>query len=193
MDRTINSSEKEPADIKYLMRKYSFSPLPERNNSRKFVLMMSRNHDPEADYLAGILLSKGINYVRINLDSISENLRLACSINGETETKNSLMAYSEELDVTRIGAVWLHHYNLSEINFNSSNMLAHKFAYEQWSDALYSFGRCLHCAWINEPFATMHGSNHVEQLSVAKSLGFDIPATLITNDPKSAREFYHLY
>ena len=43
--------------------------------------------------------------------------------------------------------------------------------------------------WISEPTATSRAENKLLQLQVAKSLGFNVPKTLVSNDPDSVREF----
>lgn len=53
--------------------------------------------------------------------------------------------------------------------------------------------RSLRCEWINSTIDTKQGGDRVEQLSVAKSIGLNIPNTLITNDPGAARDFYRCY
>ena len=50
--------------------------------------------------------------------------------------------------------------------------------------------RNLKCEWISSPRATPQASNRAKQLSLARAVGFDIPATLITNDPEAAFDFY---
>jgi glutathione synthase/RimK-type ligase-like ATP-grasp enzyme len=51
----------------------------------------------------------------------------------------------------------------------------------------------LKCAWVNHPDLTRVANDRIQQLSVAKAIGLDIPETVITNDPEMARDFYHFH
>ncbi len=48
----------------------------------------------------------------------------------------------------------------------------------------------LDCYWMSFPFHIRRASNKIEQLQRAAQLGFRVPRTLITNDPKQVRPFY---
>lgn len=43
--------------------------------------------------------------------------------------------------------------------------------------------------WLNKPSCVLYASNKVSQLVVARSVGFAVPKTLISNDPIAIREF----
>lgn len=45
--------------------------------------------------------------------------------------------------------------------------------------------------WVNDPQKNRIASNKLFQLKLAQELGFEIPDTLVTNNPGIAREFYY--
>ena len=45
--------------------------------------------------------------------------------------------------------------------------------------------------WVNYPQKNRIASNKLFQLKLAQELGFEIPDTLVANDPEIAREFYY--
>jgi glutathione synthase/RimK-type ligase-like ATP-grasp enzyme len=96
------------------------------------------------------------------------------------------------LDVTRIAAVVLRQFDPKLINFSGDN-LDRRFALEQWEDALQILQHNLKCEWISNPDSIRKASDRIRQLQFAKEVDFDIPATLITNDSRAAREFYYLH
>ncbi len=51
----------------------------------------------------------------------------------------------------------------------------------------------LDARWINEPARDSAASHKPYQLTLAQEIGFDIPPTLITNDPDTAREFWRAH
>ena len=93
------------------------------------------------------------------------------------------------MDISKISVVWLRNFDINELNFGQ-NDLVRTFSLQQWNTAFQIFQSNLTCEWINSPQASIHASDRAKQLSVAKAMGFDIPATLITNDPMAARDFY---
>jgi glutathione synthase/RimK-type ligase-like ATP-grasp enzyme len=49
----------------------------------------------------------------------------------------------------------------------------------------------LNCKWVNAPSAISEANDRRNQLMTAKACGFDIPSTIITNDPQTAKDFYY--
>jgi hypothetical protein len=73
------------------------------------------------------------------------------------------------------------------------NEVNNAFIFQQWNDALQIVYSRIKCGWISSPDATYNANNRINQLTYAKKIGFNIPATIITNDPNRARNFYHEY
>jgi glutathione synthase/RimK-type ligase-like ATP-grasp enzyme len=181
-----------PTHIKYLIKKLNI-PLTSNNFSNKLVLMLTTDYDPEADLVGRRLLARGIDYVRLNTDDIPNRLQVNYSIkHGCDQNFSFALADTDFLDASKIAVTWLHHFYIEEIKVRG-NALAQEFSFQQWNDAIYTLQRSMNCKWINSPKETLTGSDRMLQLSTAKSVGFNIPATLITNNPKAARDFYYLH
>ena len=97
---------------------------------------------------------------------------------------DSLMA-----DLSNISAVWLRDFDYGLIHSNCDDLNS-AFVYQQWSDALQILFGAIEYGWINSVDATSKSNNRLQQLIRAKHLGFNVPSTLITNDPDKARRFY---
>jgi glutathione synthase/RimK-type ligase-like ATP-grasp enzyme len=85
--------------------------------------------------------------------------------------------------------VWLRDFDTKAIKVGYKEMIQ-TFSFQQWEDACRILQNSFRCEWINTPNTTKQAGDRMVQLSVAKALGFDIPATLITNDPMAAHDFY---
>lgn len=59
----------------------------------------------------------------------------------------------------------------------------------EWSAVTRSFWNALEGRWLSSPFAILRAEDKPRQLTLASSLGFDIPDTLISNDFDSASMF----
>jgi len=67
---------------------------------------------------------------------------------------------------------------------------AARLAERESNRAMDGLFRILPGLWVNHPTAQSEASFKVRQLQVAKDCGFDIPKTLITNDPAQVIEFH---
>jgi hypothetical protein len=85
--------------------------------------------------------------------------------------------------------VWLRDFDTKAIKVGYKEMIQ-TFSFQQWKDACRILQNSFRCEWINIPNTTKQAGDRMVQLSVAKALGFDIPATLITNDPMASGDFY---
>jgi glutathione synthase/RimK-type ligase-like ATP-grasp enzyme len=160
-----------------------------RKNRNNPVLIFTRRYDPEADLVGIRLLTKGINYFRINFEDIPAQIMMRHLI--KRSSKSALqLTLGENLDTSRIRVAWLRHFDLTELYFHGSKEPYNTFSFQQWHDAIEALQRNLKCAWINNPEKVAQATDRSRQLQVAKAVGFNVPDTLITNDPKAARDFY---
>jgi glutathione synthase/RimK-type ligase-like ATP-grasp enzyme len=158
--------------------------------SDKSVLILSRSQDYEADLIGIELLRKGIDYVRLNVEDITRSLNITCSIESNSNPECQIKIGSTIIKSSDIAAVVFRDFNHQLSSFDVIDLNS-VFIYQQWSDALQILYSRLKCGWINSPDATRRASNRICQLMSAKNVGFNIPSTLITNDPKKAHDFYH--
>jgi glutathione synthase/RimK-type ligase-like ATP-grasp enzyme len=64
----------------------------------------------------------------------------------------------------------------------------------EWTEAIEGFfAHIPERLWVNHPARNAAASHKIEQLTVAKSLGFAIPDTLMTQNRKSLLKFYGLH
>ncbi len=63
------------------------------------------------------------------------------------------------------------------------------FAWSESTEALTGFWRALDCFWMNPPAGDEVAQRKLRQLQLARQVGLEIPATLVTNDPRLARSF----
>jgi glutathione synthase/RimK-type ligase-like ATP-grasp enzyme len=158
--------------------------------SGKSVLILSRSHDYEADLIGIELLRKGIDYARLNIEDITGSLNITCSIESKSNPECQIKIGSTYIKTSDIGVVLFRDFNHQLSSFEGINLNS-VFIFQQWSDAIQVLYSRLKCGWINSPDATRRANNRISQLISAKDVGFHIPSTLITNDPKKAHDFYH--
>jgi glutathione synthase/RimK-type ligase-like ATP-grasp enzyme len=162
--------------------------------SDKHVLILTHDYDPEVTLLTIKLRSRGIPCIRLNTNDIpDEQVRVRYSIGPGSPKPNIEFALGQqEISPSRVSAVLLRQFDLKEANFYG-NEFVREYSLQQWTSAFQILQGSLGCKWINSPEATIQANDCIRQLSAAKAVGFDIPETLITNDPTTAMDFCSLH
>ena len=63
------------------------------------------------------------------------------------------------------------------------------FTANEWNEAINGLWQLLRARWMNDPNRDDAASRKARQLRVAAEVGLEVPRTLITSDPRRAREF----
>jgi glutathione synthase/RimK-type ligase-like ATP-grasp enzyme len=182
----------ESTDFKdFLTQKLKVLPT-NKSFSKKQVLILTKILDPEADFVGIELLRRGIDYVRLNIEDIPKKMRIKYFVLQGPDANVEFGLRKHLINTSNISVVWLRDFDMKTRLFGEDELTS-TFAFQQWNHALRILQRRLTCEWINNPNAMLLAEDRIAQLSIAKTLGFDAPQTLITNDPKAAREFYHAH
>lgn len=192
IDDVIDIQDRESTDPKHFLIEKLKVLSAQESFCDKQVLMLTSNLDPEADLVGVRLLQRGIDYTRLNIDDIPNNLKIRYTIHQDANLKIEFVVRGGVLDPSKIPVVLLRNFDMGSICFHD-NDLEHAFCFQQWDDAYRSLQSNLRCEWINNPDSTIQATDRLGQLSIAKTVGFNIPSTIITNDPIAARNFYYAY
>lgn len=152
------------------------------------ILIITNKEDLTADYLIIELLRRSAPHFRLNTEDFPSRTRLSWSIgpagiSAVIETPGGQASSSEFRSIlyrrpkppTRLVAAfspWLH-----------------SFVREESNAAIQGFWRSLDCFWVSKPDSIAKAESKLFQLKKARSLGFKVPDTIVTNDPESARAF----
>ena len=154
------------------------------------VLILSTQGDLESDLIGLILLSKGVDYLRINVEDISNNIQI--TIQGDRDFK--ITVKNQVVNLSDIQVVFVRRFDDNNIIFESDTAFINKFVREQWVHMFKIIKESTSAArWVSR-FDVIERLryNKAIQLSIAKSIGtFEVPYTLITNNPTQARIFYY--
>lgn len=164
----------------------------ENPSLRKKVLILASDYDPEANLVGIGLRNKGIDYVRLNIDDVPHRIKVRYSIGPRSDLAVEFTIQNQLYVTSALSVVWLRNFDIHDKDFDFAEP-GTTFSRQQWNSAFEILNKNLSCEWISNPQATLHANDRTKQLSVAKTIGFDIPNTLITNDPDAAREFYFSY
>jgi glutathione synthase/RimK-type ligase-like ATP-grasp enzyme len=142
------------------------------------ILIITHKEDYTADFVINKLNQRGIPYFRFNCeDCLNDTISLRLSeknfmsING-TQKFHSVWYRRTQLPQLTGYAPEEKIYILNEIDNFMSNL----------------FG-IIDAKWLSEPLQVLRAENKFLQLLLAKSIGFNVPRTLISTDKKEVKEF----
>ena len=149
------------------------------------ILILTNSKDATADYLVTILRRHGQRLVRWDTDSLVDRIRVAYSIGAPTVFWDGHWYRPEDFTV-----VW----NRRPERLKHSPLEAMpegRFILDEWSEALEGFlSHIAPARWVNHPSSNAMAAHKLGQLTIARTLGFAVPDTLVTQESEELREFY---
>lgn len=147
------------------------------------VLIVSQRGDLTADFLVIELEARGADFLRLNTEDYPTATKVAWRPCGARVTIGDRV-----LDTSKIDAVWYRRPVPPAMPGDYSPEQA-RWASAESSEALHGIWNTLDVRWVNRPDANRRAELKPDQLRTASMLGFDIPPTLVTNDPMALGEF----
>ncbi|MFD0856145.1 MvdC/MvdD family ATP grasp protein [Actinomadura adrarensis] len=146
------------------------------------VLILTQEFDPTVDPVVTTLAERGVEVVRVDLSYFPRRLSFTTSDFGDGG-RRVLRHQDRELDLTRLSGVWYR--RPTAFDFGPDMPEPEKlFARKEAMQAIGGILRATDCLWVNRPDIDAVGELKPYQLELAKRLGFRVPRTLLTNDPR---------
>ena len=146
------------------------------------VLILASRFDLSCDYVVARLRRKRASYFRLNSEDF-EHLALQLVPDG-----TSVSIYADSLTVNlepeTLKAIYFRRGVYPREPFTGKHSASEQLTRSHGSAFMRSFMVFESCRWINHPAATYKAEHKAIQLSTARAIGFDIPRTVITNNPE---------
>lgn len=157
------------------------------------ILIITSKVDPHADKVIEYFYSWGVKFFRFNTEDFPINTLLSWSISAQHKERTSLKtSYGRELQKDEVKSVWYRKPLPFTLDQQIVDPEVKKFIENECNAAISGFYLNLRDAfWVNHPQNNRIASNKLYQLNLAYKLGFEIPDTLVTNNPAIAKEFYY--
>lgn len=152
------------------------------------ILIISSESDDHAFPVLDGLQERGVDVRLLDLSAFPQRLRLSIHYR-EGEPRYQLSDGRETVDLADCHAAWWRRPRPFELHPEIDDPVDHEFAYNECMQAIEGLWLVLDAEWVNDPTLDEKAGRKVYQLKVAQELGFEIPETLITNDPVEARSF----
>jgi hypothetical protein len=154
------------------------------------ILIITHSNDNESIALAAEAIArKGGHTIRFDTDRYPTDVRLTDYYGASGDERLTLTNEAGEFDLREVTAVWHRRLNFgAHLPANLDRQLRHASLGETGA-AAHGMLASLKAFRMDHLHHIRHAENKHLQLQVARELGLEIPRTLTTNDPATARNF----
>lgn len=152
------------------------------------ILLATSERDLTSDFVALELERRGLPFFRLNTETLSD---AAVSFRPHLGEQGWVVEYSRErlLRFADVRAGYLRRPEVPAVREDVSDDVQRQYCSAEWGLTLVSALRSVGAKWLNSPTAMLLAEDKPRQLALAIGLGFEVPETLITNNPGIARDF----
>jgi glutathione synthase/RimK-type ligase-like ATP-grasp enzyme len=160
------------------------------------ILIVSTKVDIATDHVVLKLSDLGASFYRLNTEDFPIASSSSLRIGGTRESAawSWSAAARPSVDLADVTCVWFRRHRLPRMPDELDPAHAEYCLREsEWfiRGAVYSLGLASPSVeWMSHPAKVQAAESKIYQLSVARSLGFRIPDTLVSNDPGEVRKFF---
>jgi glutathione synthase/RimK-type ligase-like ATP-grasp enzyme len=147
------------------------------------LLIVTERGDLTADWLIRELEDRGAPFVRFNTEDYPMKVRLSWQAERATlQIRGSSHSFAE------FDAVWYRRPVAPRLSVELSPPMR-EWATRESAEGLLGTWRTLDALWVNHPDRNRLAESKPEQLRTASRIGFEVPDTLVTNDPERVKAF----
>ena len=131
----------------------------------------------------------GERVIRLNTEDFGDALTTLALDGDGWSGASEILTSRRVVDLGRVKSVWWRrpHRLVPPPNLSEQQTL---FAEVELDHAFHGMLATLDCYWMSHPDSLRASRLKLEQLHRAQSLGFDVPRTIVTNDPETVRSFF---
>lgn len=148
------------------------------------LLIVTERGDLTADWLIRELEDRDAPFVRFNTEDYPTKVRLSWQAGGAT-----IQLRGNRYPLTEFDAIWYRRPVAPRLSAELPEPMQ-EWATRESAEALLGTWRTLDALWVNHPDRNRLAESKPEQLRSASRIGFEVPATLVTNDSEEAKAFF---
>jgi hypothetical protein len=155
------------------------------------IVILTGPADPHADAVIERLARAGADYLRINEAEFPAQMRVSYGCTSAGHPMCTLHTADRRVDLDRVSVIWQRRPLPPVAHASIQDPSCRAYVEAECKDYLESVWYSLSCEWVPARPTTTHRAGHKPtQLQLAGELGFEVPPTLITNDPEEFLAFY---
>lgn len=156
------------------------------------LLFLDQENDAHADHVEAECRRRGVPFFRFCTERFPRDVRIVLrpdDISGHG-IAGRLLHPEGEIDLADITGVWFRRPDAVQIDPSVPQGHRH-FAFSEADETLAGLYRALaDRRWVSDPYAIDAGGHKISQLHLARRLGFQVPRTIVTNEPDEALAFF---
>lgn len=155
------------------------------------ILILTDHSDPHADYVEQRLHQRGAEFFRFDPGQFPSNAEMSISYSLSGNVQATLSVGDKHIDLSSVRTVWYRRPTPSIPHQEITDKLARDYISEECRIFLHDSWNLMECFWLPGPQPVIRKAEFkASQLSLAGTLGFELPPTLFTNSPEEFLEFY---
>ena len=149
------------------------------------ILLFGPENDPMLGSVASGLQARGADFLPVLTHEMPKSVRLSLGQRSILSDSNG-----NSLDMAEVGSIY-HRVGFSgfEVGDDYSDEEA-EVLYSEVLSSLHGYLNTCPALVVNRPYASETNASKPEQARMLKRMGFQVPATLVTNDPDEVLAFY---
>ena len=153
------------------------------------ILVISHEQDPHAERVIRHLNADGQQVLLLNLTELPHRATLSIEYDRRGQPRiDYVRASGQSYPLHEVQAVWWRRPRVPDLS-SVTDPQVHLFTANEWNEAINGLWQLLDARWMNDPTRDDAASRKTRQLRVAAEVGLKVPHTLITSDPRRARQF----
>lgn len=159
---------------------------------KKQILVLCTEHDISIDPVVEKLNQAGALVFKFPTEKFPVDASLDISISSNSIISKFVLHNDLEFSLEEIHSIWYRHPG-KPIPDSSLGIRESMFAHEECSLTLEGLWRTkeLDTFWVSKPSMMRKCSYRIYQLNIARNIGFEIPHTIISNNPNEIIKFYN--
>lgn len=149
------------------------------------VLLVTNRRDLTTDYLIRELGRRKIPFSRLNTDSVTEQSVVLDPVHQHLQIRG-------ETSRICVDSASVAYFRRPLVPFPDPSLGPYRnYIWTDWSAFFKALYAIVGNRWFSHPDAILLAENKARQLALAHKIGFNVPETVITNDPDKVREIQH--
>jgi glutathione synthase/RimK-type ligase-like ATP-grasp enzyme len=154
------------------------------------ILVISYPDEEHTDGVVQRLASMGREVQRVDLTDFPARRPIAFDWMPDASRERFIVETERgDIDLANARAVWWRRVTPFAPDSSIQNPKSHAFVVSETAEAVHGALDSLRCPWMNPKQADEAAHHKPYQWSLARRLGIKLPRTLVTTDPKKARDF----
>ncbi len=158
------------------------------------LLIFSSKVDIATDHVILKLEELGASFYRINSEDFPLGVRSTLNPSDDRPQLSWLGTIDKYIDMSGVRSVWFRRHRLAPMPLEMDKAYQEYCLREaDWfiKGVIYSLDNNKPAVrWMNHPARAQFAESKINQLSKARTMGFQIPKTLVSNDPVAVRRFW---